>query len=245
MTVQDMHYDFKKKYNKVDSQQNENLLIPEIDWTLNEAMNLFIKIIAQPRLVSYTGFEKNQRTIDDIRTLVKNNQCFNVSNNVLPLPNNYLHFIKGYTLLSKEGCTPDEQENNSRNRFKKARLFITKHNDLFEENTFTKSSFEWGEVNALFFDGGLRFYTDNTFTIKECCLSYIRKPLYIHNAINFYTGTYSLPSGIILTGSQNCELPEHTHSEIVDIAVMLATGELYASDFQTKLAKLNFNKLIQ
>jgi hypothetical protein len=238
MTVQDMHYDFKKKYNKVDSQQNENLLIPEIDWTLNEAMNLFIKIVAQPRLVSYTGFEKNQRTIDDIRTLVKNNQCSIVSNNTLSLPNDYLHFIKGYTLLSKIGCTTN-------NNFKKARLFITKHNDLFEENTFTKSSFEWGEVNALFFDGGLKFYTDNTFTIQECCLSYIRKPLYIHNAVNFHSGTYLLPSGIVLTGTQNCELPEHTHSEIVDIAVMLATGELYASDFQTKLAKLNFNKLIQ
>ena len=44
-----MHYDFKKKLNKIDSQQKKNLLIPEIDWTLNEAQNLYVDIIAQPR----------------------------------------------------------------------------------------------------------------------------------------------------------------------------------------------------
>ena len=48
MTIQDMHYDFKKKLNKIDSQQNRNLLIPEIDWTLNEAQELFVKITAFP-----------------------------------------------------------------------------------------------------------------------------------------------------------------------------------------------------
>ena len=37
MNISEMHYDFKKKLNKVDSEQNRNLLVPEIDWALNEA----------------------------------------------------------------------------------------------------------------------------------------------------------------------------------------------------------------
>ena len=69
MTIKEMHYDLKMKLNKVDSQQNENLLIPEMDWVLREAEGLFIKMIAEPRIKSYLGFEMNQRTIDDIRTL--------------------------------------------------------------------------------------------------------------------------------------------------------------------------------
>jgi len=47
MTVKDMHYDFKKKLNKVDSQQNRNLLIPEIDWTHND----FVVAVAPQELL--------------------------------------------------------------------------------------------------------------------------------------------------------------------------------------------------
>ena len=74
MTISEMHYDFKKKLNKVDSEQNRNLLVPEIDWALNEAQELFIKMVAEPRQRSFLGFEKSQRTIDDIRTIVESEQ---------------------------------------------------------------------------------------------------------------------------------------------------------------------------
>ena len=74
-------------------------------------------------------------------------------------------------------------------------------------------------------------------------MSYIRKPKYIHNAQAFRNGTYQLPSGAVLTGTNDCELPEHTHREIVDIAVAMVSGELLSPDFQMKLSKLNFNEL--
>ena len=71
MTVQDMHYDFKMKLNKLDSQQLRNFLIPEIDWLLNEAQELFVKWVAEPRIPNGLGLETNQRSIDDIRVLMK------------------------------------------------------------------------------------------------------------------------------------------------------------------------------
>ena len=49
MSVKDMHYDFKTKLNKLDSNLYRNLQIPEIDRKLNEAMFIFIKSIAEPR----------------------------------------------------------------------------------------------------------------------------------------------------------------------------------------------------
>ena len=44
MTIQEMHYDVKMKLNKVDSQQYRNLIIPQVDWILNEAQELFVKL---------------------------------------------------------------------------------------------------------------------------------------------------------------------------------------------------------
>ena len=64
----------------------------------------------------------------------------------------------------------------------------------------------------------------------------------IHNAEDFRAGGYKLPSGILLTGSNDCILPEHTHREIVDIAVLLATGEMQLPDLQAKQAKVNLNQ---
>ena len=64
----------------------------------------------------------------------------------------------------------------------------------------------------------------------------------MHNAEDFRGGSYELLSGQVLTGFVNCELPEQTHREIVDIAVLLVTGQL-SSDYQAKVAKLNLNNL--
>lgn len=233
MTIKDMHYDFKKKLNKGDSQQYRNLLIPEIDWALNEAMSVFIDIVAEPRVRTYLGFEKSQKNIDDIRTLVVNDECSNVpSSNIVPLPDDYRYFIKADVYVSKGSCVD-----------KKARLKIQEHDDEFEENSFYKSSFEWRVVNGLFIEDGIKLFTDGTFINNSLCLSYIKNPPYMHNAEDYRGGTYNLPSGIVLIGHQDCILPEQTHREIVDLAVMIVTGEIQIPDYQIKMAKVGLNYL--
>lgn len=244
MTIKDMHYDFKKKFNKIDSQQNKNLLIPEIDWTLEEAQNVYVDIIAQPRLRTYMGFEKSQKNTEDIRTLVVTDHCSNIPtftqiegqpfplSNTISLPTDYRYFIKGDIFISKGICTNV-----------KARLHIREHDDEFEESDFDSSSFEWRNVNGLFTQTGIKIYSDGTFAHNRACISYIRKPRRIHNAEDYAGGSYTLPSGQVLTGSVSCELPEHTHSEIVDIAVLIATGELQVPDYQIKQSKVGLNFL--
>lgn len=232
MTIKEMHYDFKKKLNKIDSQQYRNLLIPEIDWVLNEAQNVFVDMIAEPRIKTYLGFEKSQKNIDDIRTLVINDYCSNVVNNLVTLPENYKYFIKGKVKIKKGDCP-----------LVSATLKVREHDDDFESSPFDKSSYEWREVNGLFIDTGIKLFDDGTFVNEEFCLSYIKKLQYIHNAEDYKTGTYKLPSGVVLTGTVNSELPEHTHREIVDIAVMITSGEIQAPDYQIKYAKLGLNYL--
>lgn len=232
MTIKDMHYDFKKKFNKIDSQQHRNLRVPEIDWALNEAYELFVKLVAQPRLRSYLGFEKSQRTIDDIREVVVNANPLSVTGNIVTLPEDYMFFLRARVSMTKGNCSSD-----------KGVLRIRQHDDEFEESVHHNSSFEWNHVNGLFTQEGIKLFDDGTFTNTSVKLSYIKKLEYIHNAESFRNGTYNLPSGEALTGTQDCILPPHTHREIVDIAVRIASGEIQSSMTQLHQSKLNFNHL--
>ena len=242
MTIQDMHYDFKSKLNKIDSQQYKNLKIPEIDRYLNEDCGIFIKLIAEPRINNHLGFEINQRSIDDLRTLVKSVSItsFSITSETglvdstadAIIPEDYMFYISSEAIIGKDSCDD-----------RKATVYIRQHDDNFQESPFDSSSFEWKEVNALFEGNKLKLYL-NSFLIKKLNLKYIRKHAYIHYAQGFQPGgTYTLPSGIVLTGTQDCELPDHTHAEIVDIAVLIATDNLQIPDYQIKQAKLNLNQI--
>ena len=223
-----MHYDIKMKINKIDSQSYSNLLIPQLDWILNESQELFIKLVAMPRITnSPLGFELNQRSIDDIRTLVKTEDLTPV-NNIVTLPADYLFYVKSTAKISKGTCTN-----------KDAVVIQRQTEDLFEQSSFDKSSFEWRTLNITFDKLGIRLYPDSTFTVDKFSITYIKKPAYIQNAQGFNTGTYKLPGGLVLSGKQDCELPPQTHREIVDIAVLLITNQLQIPDYGVKKDKLN------
>ena len=237
MNIKEMQYDIKFKLNKVDSQQYRNLRIPELDWVINEAYEIFVKSVAEPRTSNYLGFETSQRTIDDIRTIVVNDKNIiptKLDNKtyVLSLPQDYMFYISASVVITKKNCSD-----------RIARAIIRQHDDRFEISPFDDSSFEWKEINIRFYEEGIKLFTDGTFEIKEVRLNYIRKHAYIHNAQDFLpTGSYKLPSGTVLTGIQNSELPEHTHREIVDIAVLILTNNLELPTYQLKQAKVNLNQ---
>lgn len=229
MTIEEMHYDFKKKLNKVDSQENRNLLIPEIDWVLNEALTIFISNNASPKTKSYSGFEKTQRNIDDIYPLVIRDKSIPVTNNKVILPEDYMFYISSEVLANKDECSD------------KCRVIIQQQDDRFEEDPFTKSSFEWREVNAIFTNEGIQLFSNN-FTNEVLLLSYIKKHPYVCYPLGFTDEGYMLPSGKILNENVNCILPEHTHSLIVDIAVAITSGEIGLPETQLKFQKLQLNQ---
>lgn len=243
MTAREMHYDFKQKLNKIDSQAYRNLLVPEIDWKLNEAQEIFVKAIAEPRIKNGFGFETGQRTIDDIRTLVINQSIASLSCLVVNkiddntyyvnLPSDYWFHVSSKVYADKGTCT-----------MKVLNTIIRQHDDRFEVSPFDKSSFEWREVNIRFYQNRITIFTDGTFEPKYLCLDYIKKPRLIHNAQDFQGGTYTTLTGVVLAGQQSSELPEGTHREIVDLAVLITAGDLQnpVSDIQTKQNKINLTK---
>lgn len=232
MNIKDMHYDVKLKANKIDSQKYRNLQVPVIDWYLNEAQELFIKNLAQPRVRNHLGFEVNQRSIDDLKAIVIYNYSIPVNDNLAILPPDYMFYIGGKVKMQKGSCK-------GYSKFLKVR----QTGDEFESSPFDKSSFEWRFVNITFHKDGIQFYTDETFTISDFFMTYIRKPIYMHNAEDFRGGKYKLGDGVELSGFADCELSEHTHREIVDIAVALISNNTENPNYNLKVDKLNQNSL--
>lgn len=226
-TVRNMHYDYKQKLNKIDSSQNRNLKVPEIDWKLNEAMNIFIKMIAEPKYSPY-GFESSQRSIDSIRPIVVENKeltLSKLSDKVFSaaLPDDYMIHLSSYGVCKKGTCSANIRTN------------IIQHDD--KETEFHISNFEWRELNIMFAGNTIQVLTDETFTVDKVYLSYVRMPKYIHTAVDFVGGQYLMPDGETqLTGYQNCELPIDVHNEVVDLAVLITTGDLL-SNYQVKQTK--------
>lgn len=235
MTIREMHYDFKQKLNKIDSQQYRNLRVPEIDWKLNEAIELFIKIVSDPKFRTRLGFETSQRIIDDIRTLVVPSEILTLSpftgdTQIATLPDEYMFYKGSRAILLKGECSLEAEK-----------IYLRQHDDDSETSPFDNPSFEWREINIRFVDNGIRIFTGSDFTVSEFAIDYVRRHPLVHNAQDFPGGTYNALDGTSLSGSQDCILPTHTHREIVDLAVAITTGDLQISDYQIKRDKLNFN----
>jgi hypothetical protein len=231
MTSKEMHYDLKQKLNKIDSQKYRNLYVPEIDWKLNEAQEVFVKIIAQPRYGKQIGFELNQRTINDIRTIVVDQipatgivpTVFDSSSFMATLPADFWFLAKAYALGTKGTCID-----------KVLKLREVQHDDEHELSPFDRSSFIWRVSNMRFNDQGIRVFTDGTYSITKVILEYLKEPRRIHNAADWPGGTYTTLDGVVLTGTQDCILPKPVHREIVDLAVLIISGNLNMPDRQAK-----------
>jgi len=235
MNAREMHYDFKQKLNLIDSQKNRNLLVPEIDWNLNEAQQIFCKVIAEPRVASQLGFETNQRTINDIRTIVVDQKpsegivatVYDTTSYLITLPSDFWFLANIKIFADKDSCKD---------------IILTgrnvQHDDKHEESKFDRSSFEWRVSNMRYNKEGIRLFTDGTFKITKACLEYLKEPRRIHNAQDFQGGTYTALDGTVLTGSQSCELPTAIHSEIVDLAVLIAAGNLRLPEYTQKKDKV-------
>jgi len=238
-TIKNMHYDFKQKLNKLDSNVYVDLKIPEIDRILNRALNLYILLVAKPRVQNLIlGFEKIQRTIDDISPLIANNiplsVTHSVSYSIAQLPVKYAYYLSTEELIANKGSMS-----------KKLKVKVIKHNDEHARDYFYDSDFDWGTCNIRFSKDGIKLFTGGEFNITLFAINYIMTHPYIHNAEDFALGSYKLPDGTTLTGHEDCILPEITHDEIVDLAVLLATNNLQlVNEYQANKDVLGIKQLL-
>lgn len=69
-TIEEMHYDFRLKCDRVDSLSQQDFNPAEIDWFLNEAQELVIKNKYSINNVYRAGLEHTQKRIDDLSSIL-------------------------------------------------------------------------------------------------------------------------------------------------------------------------------
>lgn len=208
MTVAEMHISFKLGYDKVDSQSYPNFLPQEIDFFLNKGQEQFIATRLGPNNLLRKGFEENQRRIDDLRTLVISETLSSTKLSdkqfSIDLPDNYRHAKRAKFKYRSKTCGEGTSETEQ----------YVQHDDL----DFYLSDPFYGpfiDQPIYTFEGNqILVYTDGTFTIPECVLTYIKNPLHLSiSAVGVND-----PEGL----TNICELPDYVHEKVVEFAISSA-----------------------
>lgn len=220
MTVQQFHREFKIALDKVDSESYPEFLPGEIDYYLNEAQDRFIKQRYGLNNIYKAGYEEIQKRTDDLKELVKttyveilpvdyyisaNNNVFraNLQNLFLdyqltnPSSDEYMLFVKATTQTCVNNCC----------NWSKVKLVQQDDLSGLMEDPFNRPTLS--KPIIFFEDGDIFIWTEKTATINGFLVTFIKMP----NQINI--GTYGGP--VI-----ECELSDHTHREILQMAVSIA-----------------------
>lgn len=234
MTIDQMHIQLQLRLQKINSNAFDNFIEEERDEYLNLAISRFVKNRFMPES-NYMGegFEQSQKRYDDLRTLVKKDESLTVTyvsgdvaqrgmfvdRGEFPTDYNYLVSIRCKVDYSRSGITftvPDSARVPDGDEGTDYKTWITKANivqsdDIYEllKDPFNKTSPK--EPIADISEDGIDVYTDDTFLIDGIIINYLKKP-----------------TTVSLSTSTDCDLPEHTHDEIVDMATELMLSDIGA-----------------
>lgn len=222
MTIAQMHVGVNLGLQRIASHVFEEFLPEEIDTYLNNAITKFVKA----RLDTY---EENQKAAEDLRTLIILNHEVDPIGSItvalhgftadeITFPANY------YYLISSRSRVAYNKDNIDLTGVAAGTIRIpvgsytpyvrlnklAQKDDLFQllRDPFNKPTYK--TPLAVLTSTGLRIYSNATYSVIKVYLDYIKAP-----------ATVALDITDPYTAHVNCDLPEHTHQEIVDICVSL------------------------
>jgi hypothetical protein len=220
MTTSELRYAFKLAMDRVDSLNAPDFNVAQIDWLLNEAQLIFIK----QRMSMYSnpkqkGFEQSQKRIDDLGSLVVK---FPQQPGVVPTnPSTGVYELSlsslTFTYLFLVSAWADVTINTDCT--KSVPLKFMQHDDyrLALKDPFNKAGEEFIPYNigksASSNSEAIFVYSD--YPIETIYTEYVRYPSRVSSGSYQYIDGNTYPE-------QSLQTPNQTHSEIVDIACMLA-----------------------
>tara|TARA_R100001463_G_scaffold93289_7_gene148024 strand:- start:626 stop:1351 length:726 start_codon:yes stop_codon:yes gene_type:complete len=238
MTRQEMHNEFKLLLDKVDSSSAPIFLPNEIDRLLSISQEKFVSKRAFGNNPRRTGFEEDQKRRDDLRTLITSAVIPKFSSSSFTsnkpngsfyrLPNDYRHSIHEEVELfhrdtnesvGRVSVTPITHDRYSKiidDPFNKPHKTKVYRLDYGGEDTFAD-----GEPRM-----HVELITSSEYKAEGYILRYLRQPKDIRDA-----------GGSL--GGEDCALPEHTHREIVRMAVVEALEGTESPRYQSSKIELN------
>lgn len=177
------------------------------------------------------GFEQTQKRIEDLRTLIKELRLYVVAGvDGVNKPNSYVATIPSdYMILVDEEAqiqVPDQ----SGNFTKLVRVGVTNcTHDTYSRQVVDPYSehrlhYEVAKPLRLFNNNTVELITDGSYTTTYYYLRYIKTPIQIS------------------VDSEDCDLPEQIHSEVVTKAVNLYLESISDARYQTSKIETNQNE---
>ena len=227
MTVAEMHIQFKVGLDKTDSLNYPNFEPEEIDLWLNKAQEKFIKS-RYSHDVKRETFEETQKRTDDLREVVvqvdlnpSGNQVPVKPNGVLfQLPDGTFGGIPIYWFAINEECSVKWQNCNNEYVYRRKNVKPIQHDDYNKiiGDPFNKPN--KNKIVRLMHGGNAELISDGTFIIDTYHLRYIKRP-----------------EQVSLVNNNNCELADHTHTEIVNMAVGMALENTANPRYQSQMVE--------
>lgn len=221
MTQREFQIEFERRLQLMDPNLviKEKLTSDTIISFINEAIDKFYKTRYSGINFKAQGFEQTQKRIDDLRTLIKNNKYTEGSINKSDRNSYSVELPEDYVLLLGDtaGIQPSNLnecwETNERGEY------IIKYTDTLEStietldrqlgNSLSEHKLKYCQARPLKLiqDNNVILYTDGNYKISEYQITYLAKPSKI-NSSN-------------ITNTEYTDLPEHTHMEIVKMAIQI------------------------
>lgn len=221
MTQREFQIEFERRLQLMDPNLviKEKLTSDTIISFINEAIDKFYKTRYSGINFKAQGFEQTQKRIDDLRTLIKNKKYTEGSINKSDRNSYSVELPEDYVLLLGDtaGIQPSNLnecwETNERGEY------IIKYTDTLEStietldrqlsNSLSEHKLKYCQARPLKLiqDNNVILYTDDNYKISEYQITYLAKPSEI-NSSN-------------ITNTEYTDLPEHTHMEIVKMAIQI------------------------
>lgn len=221
MTQREFQIEFERRLQLMDPNLviKEKLTSDTIISFINEAIDKFYKTRYSGINFKAQGFEQTQKRIDDLRTLIKNKKYTGGSINKSDRNSYSVELPEDYVLLLGDtaGIQPSNLnecwETNERGEY------IIKYADTLEStietldrqlgNSLSEHKLKYCQARPLKLiqDNNVILYTDGNYKISEYQITYLAKPSKIDSSN--------------ITNLEYTDLPEHTHMEIVKMAIQI------------------------
>ena len=223
MTINDMHNAFQLGLDKTQALQYPSFLPEEVDFWLNQAIRRFVKTRYSGVNSKREGFEQSQKRIDDLKTLVRevtipctagtpgvNKPNSYVLTTSLSATNGVFTGQPYWLSLGEEVNINFLSRQTGLQASKRVAAVDATANDYvwkIEDPTGTHVlHYDEAKPLRLFYNNTIEFITDgNNYWIDNAYIRYLKKPVEVS-----------------ITVPTDSDLPEHTHDEVVSLAVQLA-----------------------
>tara|TARA_R100000152_G_C6768661_1_gene194230 strand:+ start:1195 stop:1872 length:678 start_codon:yes stop_codon:yes gene_type:complete len=220
MTIAEMHIEFKVGLDKTDSLNYPNFEPEEIDLWLNKAQDKFVKQRYSHDVRDET-FEETQKRTDDLRETIIQTMIEPTAPTGAEKPDGVLFELpQDYWFAINEECEIRYMDCNGSLVTDRVGVKVIQHDDY---NKIIKDPFnkpDRNQIVRLMHQNFSELISDGSLSIDKYFLRYLKEPI-----------TMSLSEGI------DCELANHTHTEIVTMAVGMALENTANPRFQTHMVE--------